>query len=272
MIHKALALSVLSMAAALPQAWGQAPPSRLNCAPNGLAVNGLVSYCQLREAFLPPADSFAVDNVNGSVTVQTWDGPGILVRVKVQTAAASYYMAEALAGEVVVDTSAGKVVVKGPSTNSYQSWSAKIEIHVPPATGVTIDTVNGSITVRGVQGPVVAKTVNGSVSLSGVGGDVIGKVVNGSILIAVGGDHWAGQTLTANTVNGSIEIDVPADCSAHVTASVSMGTIKTNFPVQIPAASAWFGQKVSFDVGGAGSSNSAIRMAATLGSIQLRQE
>jgi len=272
MKHNALAMSIFCLAAVSPAVWGQAPVSKLNCNQPGLVVDDLVTFCQLREVTLPSADSFAVDTVNGGISVETWDGPGILVRTKVQTAAGNDFLAEVLAGQVVVDTSSGNVVVSGPSTNSHQSWSAKLEIFVPPATAVTATSVNGSIAVSDVQGAIQFHTVNGSVSLARVGGDVEGRGVNGSIFIGVGGDHWAGQTLDAKTVNGAIEIDVPADCAAHVTASVALGVIKTNFPVQIPAGWGWFGRSLSFDVGSGNASGSAIRMATTMGSIQLRRE
>jgi hypothetical protein len=268
MKHNALALSLLCLAVS-PGAWGQAPPSKLNCNQAGLVVNGMVSFCEIQEASLPPSANFTVSVTNGSVSVATWDGPGILVRAKVQTAADSYFLAEALAGQVVVDTSTGNLVVTGPSTNSRQSWSARLEIYVPAATGVAVTTVNGSIAVSDVQGPLQFHTVNGSVSLAGVGGNVEGSVVNGSIFLGVGGDHWAGQTLDVKTVNGSIEIEVPADCSAQVTASVAMGVVSTNFPVQIPAGRGPFGQSISFDVGSGAAGGSAIRMATTIGTIQL---
>jgi DUF4097 and DUF4098 domain-containing protein YvlB len=270
MRYNAFALSIFCLAAVSPGAWGQTPPSKLNCNQAGMVAD-LVTFCQLREAVLPSADSFTVDTVNGGVSVQTWDGPGILVRARIQTAADDYFLAEALAGQVVVDTSTGNVVVTGPSTNSRQSWSARLEIYVPAATGIAITTVNGSIAVRDVQGPLQFHTVNGGVSLAGVGGNVQGSVVNGSIFLGVGGDHWAGQTLDVKTVNGSIEIEVPADCSAHVTASVAMGVISTNFPVQIPAGRGLFGQSISFDVGSGAAGGSAIRMATTIGTIQLRR-
>jgi len=272
MKHNALALSILCLAAVSPTVRGQSPDSKLSCSPPGLVVNGLVSFCQLREVTLPPADSITVDSVNGSVSVQTWGGPGILVRAKVLTAAGNDFLAEVLASQVVVDTSNGNVVVTGPSTHGGETWSARPEIFVPPATAVTITTVNGSIAVSDVQGPIQFKTVNGSVSLARVGGNVQGRSVNGSIFIAAGGDHWAGQTLDVKTVNGSIEIDVPADCAAHVTASVVRGVINTNFPVQIPAGWGFFGGNLSFDVGSPGSSGSEIRMATTTGTIQLRRE
>jgi hypothetical protein len=271
MKHNALALSILCLAAVSPTVRGQSPVSKLNCNQPGLVVNDLVTFCQLREVALPPAGAFTVDTVNGSVSVQTWDGPGILVRAKVQTAADDCFLAEALAGQVVVDTSTGNVVATGPSTNGRQTWSVRIEIYVPATTGVAITTVNGSITVSDVQGLLQFHTVNGSVSLVGVGGNVEGKIVNGSIFIGVGGDHWAGQTLDVKTVNGSIEIEVPADCSAHVTASVVMGVINTNFPMQIPAGWGLFGRSLSFDVGSGASAGSAIRMATTMGTIQLRR-
>jgi DUF4097 and DUF4098 domain-containing protein YvlB len=264
-------MSILCLAAVSPTLRGQSPVSKLNCSQPGLVVNGLVSFCQLREVTFPSAGSLTVDTTNGSVAVETWDGPGILVRTKVQTAAGSEYLAEALAGQVVVDTSSRNVVVTGPSTNTHQTWSAKLEIFVPPATAVTITSVNGSIAVSDAQGPIQFHAVNGSVSLARVGGNVQGRGVNGSIFIG-GGDHWAGQTLDVKTVNGAIEIDVLADCAAHVTASTVLGVINTNFPVPVPAGWGWFGRSLSFDIGSGSASGSAIRVATPLGSIQLRRE
>jgi hypothetical protein len=269
MTYKALTTSFLLLAAACLGAWGQTPPTKLNCNQAGLAINGLVSFCQIQEVSLPAAANFTVSDVNGGVSVQTWDGPGILVRSQIRTAALNVYLAETLASEVVVDTSAGNVVVTGPSTNSYQNWSAKLEIFVPAATAIGITTANGSVAISDVQGSIQFNVANGSVSLARAGGNVSGNVANGSVLIGVGG-NWAGQTLDVKTANGSIEIDVPADCAAHVTAKVSMGTFNTNFPVQIPLGQGLFGLRLSFDVGSGAFPGSAISMSTSLGTIQLR--
>jgi DUF4097 and DUF4098 domain-containing protein YvlB len=96
-----------------------------------------------------------------------------------------------------------------------------------------------------------------------VTGDVIGNAVNGSISIEVGGAHWEGQSLDVDTVNGDIEIAVPADCGAHVVASTSSGTISNDFGVEIPANA----QRISFDLGNSGS----IVMSAAKGNIELRR-
>jgi DUF4097 and DUF4098 domain-containing protein YvlB len=260
MIRNGLALSILSIAAAFPSAWGEGRSSKLDCP----AVNGLVSFCQLRATLLQPESSFAVNNVNGNITVTTWSGPGISIRAEVETAAESQALAEELAGQVNVGTAAGSVTVKGPATNSDERWSVQLEIEVPAATGLTIADVNGDITIHGVQSAIDFDTVNGNASLHGVTGDVAGSVVNGSILIEVGGDRWAGQTLDLDTVNGSVEIEVPADCATQVTASLAKGTFSTNFPVDIPTGA----REISFELGNAG--GSAIRVATSNGNIALR--
>jgi DUF4097 and DUF4098 domain-containing protein YvlB len=260
MIRDALALSILSMAAVFSAAWGQGRAMKLDCP----AVDGLVSYCQLRVTSLPPESNLSVNAVNSNVSVTTWDGPDFLIRAEVETAAANQSLAEALADQVFVETSTGNIAVKGPAANSHQSWSVKLEIQVPPATGLTVATVNGGIAIHGVQGAIDFDAVNCNASLSGVGGDVTGSAVNGSVFIGVGGGRWAGQTLDVDTVNGSIEIEVPADCAAQVTASVARGVFSTNFPVEISS-----GSQVTFELG---DGTSAIRLAASNGNIELRSE
>lgn len=95
--------------------------------------------------------------------------------------------------------------------------------------------------------------------MHGVEGDVIASAVNGGIFVAVGGPHWTGQSLTVDTVNGDIGVEVPADCSAQVTARTSGGSISSDLPAEIVAQPG-------------GASSSAIMLAATRGNISLRTE
>jgi DUF4097 and DUF4098 domain-containing protein YvlB len=202
--------------------------------------------------------------VNGSISVTSWDGPDILVRAQVVTAANGEWLAAALAAQVTLQTAGGIVVGRGPSTHEDQQWSLALEIFVPAQSGLSLSTVNGSISAGGVRGPIEFNTTNGSVSIAGDGGDVRGRGVNGSITVSAGGDHWQGQTLDVRTVNGGIDLKVPRDCAAHVELSTVLGDISTDFPV-----SGWarvgLGRKLTFDLGTSG----LVRASTTLGRIDL---
>lgn len=288
-------------------AWGQAPAPKLNCdAP--LPVNGgMVAYCEMRETSVAFSGSVAVNTGgSGDVTVQSWDGANILVRSKVLTDAETMSLAAMLAAMVSIDTSDGNVTGTGPSSEGHRSWSLSLEIYVPRKLGLSVKTlngslsvqdvegqpgvtlattngavsaknvvgpvqlttINGSVTTTGVAGPIQFNAVNGKVSLNGIAGDVRGNVVNGSIL--VGADRWVGQTIGVTTVNGAIELDVPSDCSAHVELSTTVGTITTNVPVppspSNPSKRPALGRTLSFDIGSGGA---LIQASVVHGNINL---
>ncbi|HTP34011.1 MAG TPA: hypothetical protein VMJ75_17650 [Candidatus Acidoferrales bacterium] len=278
--------ATLCLMASCPLAWGQAPPSKLNCNQPWFVANGLVPYCELRETSIPVGSSLAVRvRGSGSITVQSWTGPDVLVREQVETAAENEALAQAVAAQVTVDTSTGNILGGGPTTNIDQTWSLNLEVFVPQAPALDLNTLNGELSVTGVPGPVQFHSTNGSISASdvpgaiqfqstngtvslvGVTGDVTGQAVNGKVRVRVGGDHWLGQTIDVKVINGAIELDVPHDCSAHVQLSIVVGVIRTNFPVPYWGKHG-LGQTVTFDVGSGGP---LLRASTITGSILLRR-
>jgi len=251
MTREALAVSILL----LPCAWGQHRRPPLTC------QSSADSFCQVQTMTLPATSNLTVSDENGDVSIRVWEQPEIRVRAEVRASAANDALAAEIASQVVVTIVAGEVSVKGPSK---VNWSVGLEIDVPPDTELAPATVNGNIMILGAKASIAFDTVNGEVSIEDVMGDISGRAVNGTIFLGVGGSHWAGQTVDVDTVNGSIDVTVPADCSALVTASVANGTITTNFPVEFAADA----HRVSFDLGNSGS----ITLAATNGNIALRSE
>ena len=278
-ITMALCLAVVS-----PLAWGQAPPSKLNCDQPWYVANGLVPYCEMRGLSIPVGTSLAIRvRGSGSITVESWTGPDVLVRAQVETAAENEALAQGVAAQVIVDISAGNILGSGPATNTDQTWALNLEVFVPQALALNLNTLNGNLSVVGIPGPVQLqstngnisttnvpgaiqfKSTNGNVSLVGVTGDVNGQAVNGNIRLRVGGEHWLGQTIDVKDVNGSIELDVPHDCSAHVELSTVLGVIRTNFLVPYWGKRG-LGQTVTFDVGSGGP---LLRASVVTGSILL---
>ena len=138
---------------------------------------------------------------------------------------------------------------------------------MPLSSGVSMSAIDGNITVTGFQGPIQFTLTNGNVSLRNVIGDLQGHVVNGNIFVGVGGDHWQAQTIGLTLVNGSVELDVPHDCSAHVELSTVIGIIRTNFIVPNWGRPG-LGRTISFD---AGSGGPLVRASVTVGSILLKR-
>jgi DUF4097 and DUF4098 domain-containing protein YvlB len=91
--------------------------------------------------------------------------------------------------------------------------------------------VNGNIKADGMGREVRANSVNGNVDVSSTSW-ADAKTVNGHIKAAMGDAEWNG-TLQIESVNGSIELDMPSDFSADVTFSSVNGHIDSDFPLSI---------------------------------------
>lgn len=104
-------------------------------------------------------------------------------------------------------------------------------VKVPAGVRFVGRTVNGDVTTGALGGPVSVRTVNGTAEFStSAYGDA--STVNGSIRAAVGSASWEG-TLSFETVNGSITVDLPADLHTDVRASTVNGDISTDFPLTV---------------------------------------
>lgn len=124
----------------------------------------------------------------------------------------------------------------GPGSRGYSNTghnNAKVHfmIRVPKNVRFAGDNVNGNIKADGMGREVRANSVNGNVDVSSTSW-ADAKTVNGHIKAAMGDAEWNG-TLQIESVNGSIELDMPSDFSADVTFSSVNGHIDSDFPLSI---------------------------------------
>jgi hypothetical protein len=116
---------------------------------------------------------------------------------------------------------------------SVNNNDVKVEftVHVPAGVRFIGRTVNGEIEAASLAADVQAHTVNGKIRIS-TAGSAEAKTVNGSITARVG--QAAGmKPLEFHTVNGGIELELPATVNANVHASTVNGHIPTDFPLMI---------------------------------------
>lgn len=104
-------------------------------------------------------------------------------------------------------------------------------VHVPARVGFEGRTVNGDVSATGLAGNVVAKTVNGSIKISTTG-YAEATTINGEISAKFGDTNWP-KELTFKTLNGEINLDLPANVSADVDAETLNGQINSDFPINL---------------------------------------
>ena len=221
-----------------------------DCTASHFHVNDLVSYAETKEQRLPAASTESISpGQNGSIRVHGWNQGDVLVKACVEGAADTDSEARTLVSQISIAQGPGEIEPKGPSHNEHRHWNVSYDVWVPNASNLNLKANNGSIHVETVHGEIRFHTLNGSVHLADVGGDVNGSTTNGSLRIDLTGAAWNGSGLSAETTNGSVNLNLPDNYSAQVAASTVNGRVKVDFPVTI---SGEIGRNMSFKLGSGG--------------------
>jgi hypothetical protein len=105
-----------------------------------------------------------------------------------------------------------------------------IVAHVPAGVRLVVRTVEGSVEVEGVKGNVDVHAVDGTIDLRSVSSGHA-RSVNGAIHASFIGAELSDDS-ELDTVNGSVDVVLPAAASADVAARSLNGTVSVDFPVK----------------------------------------
>lgn len=108
-----------------------------------------------------------------------------------------------------------------------------LTIYVPENFSLKLSNVNGGdITVDGVDGEHEISSVNGRITMTGISGGVIANTVNGAMVIRFDDvDETAPMSFT--TVNGDIDLGLPANTEFSVKINSEFGEILTDFDMDL---------------------------------------
>jgi hypothetical protein len=137
-------------------------------------------------------------------------------------------------------------------------------VRVPAGVKFNAHTVNGAVTAQSLRDDVRASTVNGKIDVSTLG-SAVASTVNGNIQASMGRVNWS-EARKFHTVNGSIDLDLPAAANAEIHASTVNGSISSDFPLLVHGR---FGGKSITGTIGAGGRE--LQAQTVNGSIHLRQ-
>ncbi len=178
---------------------------------------------------LAPGGTFALTNINGSVQVDGWEREEVQIHA-VKTARGN---AQDLARvRIEVAAEAGKVSVRTVyPPNEGVEVNVEYKVRVPQRVLLArVETVNGSVRVRGVDGSGELRTVNGHVELLDGGGRFNARTTNGNVRMELH-ELDADGALSLQTVNGSIVLVVPPDASADLEVDAMNGDFESDLPV-----------------------------------------
>jgi hypothetical protein len=203
---------------------------------------------------------------NGGVTVRGWDRNEIFVRAKIQTWADTDAEAQALAGQIRIETGGANIHAEGPETRDRQGWGVSFEVSVPRNSNLSLKTHNGGIGVSDVRGQIEFSAMNGGVSLRRLGGNVKGETMNGGLSIDLAGNGWDGEGMDVRTTNGGVSLSIPENYSAHLETGTVNGGLKIDFPITLQGE---IKRQLSIDLGGGGQT---VRATTTNGGVSIKRK
>jgi TM2 domain-containing membrane protein YozV len=190
---------------------------------------------------LPANGRLRLDNVNGRIRIVGGDRNEVVI--KALKHGKTRESVEAVKINVTSPPDEIDIHTETPPGESGFSWSwlwsndwrrndATVDyaIQVPHNAHLKqISDVNGSIIIENVSGDIGASAVNGQIQVQGAAGNLKVSTVNGRIeteLVSLNGS----QSVSLDTVNGTIEAILPANADAEVTADTVSGGTSSDFP------------------------------------------
>jgi Putative adhesin len=183
---------------------------------------------------LAAGGNFQLDNINGSVQVEGWDRDEVEVSA-VKTADNDPHDLDQV--QIDVDSQPGQVAVHTRYPTS-EGTGVTVEYHVHVPTRVllaAIKTVNGSVSVHGVQGGGDIRSVNGDVEVTDSVGRFNAKTTNGNLTLQLR-DVANGAPMDIETVNGSVVLTLPSDTKANLKVQNMNGDFSSELPVTAATA------------------------------------
>ncbi len=178
---------------------------------------------------LPQGGTFTLENVNGSVHVDGWERDEVEVRA-IKTAPRNREDLDRV--KIEVETEAGKVAVR---THYPQGTGVDVavdyRVRVPSRILLAgVETVNGSVLVRGVDGSGRLRSVNGNVEVLDSAGRFSARTTNGNLRLELRRLPDGGP-MALETVNGSVVLALPSDAQAALNVRSMNGDFHSDLPV-----------------------------------------
>ena len=113
-----------------------------------------------------------------------------------------------------------------------------VTIQVPFDTSVTAKTMTGkTVTIDNVSGEIEANNMNGEVNVTNASGSVVAHSMNGKVVVSLN-KVTPGKNMSFSTMNGTVDVTLPADTKANLKLRADNGEIYTDFDVKLEAQSA----------------------------------
>jgi len=220
---------------------------------------------------------FGIDNVSGRIEITGWDLDEVVVKGTIH----GHTQEGVDAVKTDVDSSVDHVVIhtRQPSntTGFPYSWFSFKDIYdervdytvqVPRNARLSnISSVSGDVTVNGVSGDIDASTVSGGAEVRDAAANLKLSSVSGQLETEFASLKH-GQSVTLKNVSGGIEVTMPSNADANISANTISGHISSEFPALVRKKESWVGDSLHGTLGHGGAS---VKATTVSGSIKFQR-
>ena len=198
---------------------------------------------ELREEFhqtynLSPTGRVSLENINGGAQIKVWDRAA----VQVDAIKKAYRRDRLNEARIEVNATEENIRIKTeyPDRDQYfrgdrydNPATVEYTLTVPrKAVLESIEMVNGSIDIDGVEGNVKASSINGRLGARGLMGEARLSTVNGP-LEATFAQLDESKPISLASVNGNLTLVIPSNANASIRAGTVHGGISTDFGLKV---------------------------------------
>jgi DUF4097 and DUF4098 domain-containing protein YvlB len=183
---------------------------------------------------LPPGGHISVVNMHGSVLVEGWDRSEVEATVAMQSKTSTDQIDDV---QVAAETRTGGVAFHTLYPAGLETpIRVDYRLRVPRQVQLDdISTLEGDIVVRDVEGSLQARNLHGDIEGINVSGSVVAHALTGNILISLRALPDPHYPLQLGTINGNVDLLLPAQANADLELSTVAGNIAGDYRFLVSA-------------------------------------
>jgi DUF4097 and DUF4098 domain-containing protein YvlB len=182
----------------------------------------------------------SLENINGGVQINVWDRSAVQVDA-IKRAYRKERLAEA---RIEVSTTEENIRIKTEYPDENQNFYSDRRRYDNPAIVdytltvprkavlESIEQINGSIDIDGVEGNVKASSINGKVMAKGLAGEARLSTINGPLQVTFM-QLDESKPIELGSVNGNVTLIIPSNANASIRAGTVHGGISTDFGLKV---------------------------------------
>lgn len=177
-----------------------------------------------------------VTAVNGGISVKAYNGREVLIESKSAPTRGRRQTARTDGLRRIGPNASGLTVEEENNVMTVGtgfSGGSDVEIQVPVKTNLALKVMNGrAINVEGVEGEIEVDNLNGDIILTNISGSAVAHSSNGRLIASLK-DITPNKPMSFTSMNGDVDITLPATAKANLKMRTDNGDTWSDFDIQM---------------------------------------